>query len=96
MKLSYKDWLAIKDRTEAELKPLVGTGKEPNAKFSKYAFSWDFHYAYPPGSVRFHYNWKNGQVTGWRTRHWEEGPSVPPEIAMDNEYLVKVFDVSRL
>ena len=96
MRLSYKDWKAIKDRTEQELKPLVGTGKEPRAKFSKYAFSWDYHYAYPPGSVRLHYNWKSGKVTGWRTRHWSEGPFASERIAMDDEYLAKVFDVGRL
>lgn len=96
MKLSYKDWVAIKDRTEKELKPLVGTGKEPNAKFSKYAFSWDYHYAYPPGSVRLHYRWERGEVSGWRTRHWDEGPFAPPKIDMDDTYLAKVFDVRRL
>lgn len=96
MKLSLEDWVAIKDRTEKELKPLVGTGKEPNAKFSKYAFSWDYHYTYPLGSVRLHYNWKSGKVSGWRTRHWDEGPFAPQMIGMDDEYLAKVFDVKRL
>ena len=96
MKLSYEDFKAIKDRTEQELKPHIGTGKEPDAKFSKYAFSWDYHYAYPPGSVRLHYYWKGGEVTGWRTRHWSEGPFAPEKTAMDEKYLAKVFDVRRL
>jgi len=96
MKLSYEDWIAIKDRTERELKPLVGTGKEPNAKFSDKSFSWDYHYAYPPGSVRLHYSWAKGVVTGWRTPHWDEGPGMPPKITMDGKYLAKVFDVRRL
>lgn len=96
MKLSYEDWVAIKDRTEKELEPLAGTGKEPSAKFSKYAFSWDYHYAYPPGSVRLHFNWKSGDVSGWRTNHWSEGIFAPQEIAMDDKYLSKVFDIRRL
>jgi len=95
MKLSYEDWVAIKDRTEKELKSLVGTNKEPNAKFSKYAFSWDYHYTYPPGSVRLHYNWKNGEVSGWRIRHWIEG-IFARECAMDNKYLAEVFNIKRL
>ena len=96
MKLSYEDFKAIKERTEQELIPLKGTGKEPNAKFSKYAFEWDYHYTYPLGKVRLHYKWENGKVTGWRTRHWDEGPFAPEKITMDDEYLAKVFDVKRL
>lgn len=96
MKLSYEDFKAIKDRTEKELIPLRGTGKEPNAKFSKYTFEWDYHYAYPPGSVRLHYIWKNGNIGGWRGRHWSEGPFAPEKVAMDDKYLAKVFDVRRL
>ena len=96
MKLSYKDWCAIKDRTEEELKPLVGGGKEPEPKFSTKSFSWDYWYAYPPGKVRLHYTWKNGVVTGWRTNHWDEGPFAPTRIEMDDDYLAKVFDVRRL
>ena len=96
MKLSYKDWCAIRDRTKKELGPLKGTGQEPNAKFSDKSFSWDYHYAYPPGHVRLHYNWNKGQVTGWRTPHWDEGPGMPERIAMDDTYLAKVFDIRRL
>lgn len=96
LKLSYEDWVAIKDRTETELKLLVSTDKEPNAKFNKYTFSWDFHKAYPLGSIRLYFNWKNGEVTGWRTRYWSEGSFAPEQIAMDDEYLAKVFDVRRL
>lgn len=96
MKLSYKDWCAIRDRTKEELKPLVDTGKEPNAKFSDKSFSWDYHYAYPPGKVRLHYLWENGNVTGWRTNHWSEGPEAPTRILMEDDYLAKVFDIGRL
>ena len=96
MKLPYADWEAIKDRTEVELRPLVGSGKDPKAEFSKYAFSWDYYYSYPPGCVRLHYSWKNGNVSGWRTRHWSEGPFAPEQTIMDDEYLAKVFDVKRL
>lgn len=95
MKLSLNDWIAIRDRTKDEL-TRTPPGKPPNAKFSKYAFSWDYHYTYPPGSVRLHYEWKNGQVSGWRTRHWDEGPFAPTHVTMDDEYLAKVFDVRRL
>lgn len=96
MKLSLQDFIAIKDRTKEELKPHVGTGKEPNAKFTKYTFEWDYHYAYPPGSVRLHYKWEGGEVSGWRSRHWSEGPFAPERVAMDDDYLVKVFDIRRL
>ena len=96
MKLNYEDWVAIKDRTKKELKPLVGTGKEPNMKFADKSFSWDYHYIYPPGVVRLHYTWENGEVAGWRTPHWSEGLGMPERITMDDEYLLRVFDVSRL
>lgn len=96
MKLSYKDWCAIRDRTEKELESLVGTFKEPKAKFTAKAFSWDYHYAYPPGTVRLHYKWKNDIVSGWRTNHWSEGPFAPKRIVMDDKYLAKVLNVGRL
>lgn len=96
MRLSYGDWCAIRDRTEQELISLRSTGQEPDAKFSDRSFSWDYHYAYPPGSVRLHYTWKDGKVTGWRTSHWDEGPFAPEKITMDDKYLAKVFNVGRL
>lgn len=96
MELLWEDWRAIRDRTKKELKPLVGTGKEPNAKFSSKSFSWDYHYAYPPGSVRLYYKWEDGHVSGWRTNHWSEGPFASRRVDMDDKYLAKVFDVSRL
>ena len=96
MKLSYKDWVAIKERTEKELKPLRGTYKEPNAKFSRFEFSWDYYYNYPPGKVRLHYQYKKGNVTGWRTSHPDEAPCVPGRRTLKEENLAIVFNVERL
>jgi len=96
MDISYEDWKAIKNRTEQELIPHKGTGKDPKAKFTDKSFSWDYYYSYPPGSVRLNYEWKNGKVSGWRSPHLNEGPFAPAKIEFDEEYLARVFDIRRL
>jgi len=92
MKLSLKKFTEVKNTTKKEL---LGTGEDKyNAKpkFSKYAFEWDFHHAYPPSVSRLFFWWKKGEVYGKRKRNIWEGPFVPDYFKLDDEYLNRVFN----
>ena len=88
MKMSLEDWKVWRDRMWEETKK-TPPGRPANAEFAVFSFSWDYHYAYPSGSVRLHYIWHDGELTGWRTPHWTEGPGMR-NVAFDDTYLTKI------
>jgi len=93
MKLTLKQFTKIKNQVKSDL---LGTGEDKykaTPKFSKYAFEWDYHKAYPPCTFRLFFWWENGEVHGKRTTSaFETSPLDYHECTMlDDDYLKKVF-----
>ena len=93
VKLTRAEWGTAIANLKIELGKLKGTGKEPDAKFLKNAFAFDYHYAYPPGTVRQYYYYRRGFVVGKRSNHWSEGPMAYDYYPIPKDQLTEIFKV---
>lgn len=93
MKLTLKQFTEIKNQTRKELFPNGEDKYKSKFKSDKYSFSWDFHKAYPPITLRLYFWWKKGEVFGKRdTSALETSPfDFHKYTTLDDDYLKKVF-----